>query len=381
MKSFFTLFPSLSFLVQMSLSQAGASPVVGVPYCMNPPYLPGEILRCDTCEDREGSESDSMFELNCDPFILNSGFRYFSSAPEFQTHTVGPGCTPCGTGSSQKSDLPSLELNRFYNIRGNDTPFLSFGFATGLEHYDVSLRFLANQSPIVYHPSGKADDDRVGRFDASRGGWRDNSNQGPGFYAIQLFTLAGTPITADADRNLAHTATILHHDGSTTHFEVFWKQSGEAWARPIAFMDRHGNAIEITYSDPHFDTVTNPVLDVASYFKKDKIKDAYGREASLSYQQVSGRNVVNKIIFPNGEEITYEYGSFHSIGNPMVKKATHPDGSESTFTSAIIAPANLVELTVSDVHAGLGNRQKKLLFSRGSGINEAGQTISTAYFN
>jgi RHS repeat-associated protein len=141
-------------------------------------------------------------------------------------------------------------------------------------------------------------------------------------------------------------------------------------------MDRHGNAIQISYTAAHFDTVTSPVLDVAPYFKKLKIRDAYSREATLSYILSSGRNVVNKITFPNGQEINYQYGSLGSIGNPMVKKVIHPDGAESTYSHADLNTSLLTVLTVKDVHADLGSRRKSLYFTKGTGKNSAGQTVT-----
>jgi YD repeat-containing protein len=370
-------FPNLSFLTLALLSTTAlvaqstlpnANEATAIADCLNPGATIGDGV-CPSCENKEEFETDQSCR------ILNSIFNYYGWANEFKTPSTS-GCAPCGGGGAANGTLPSLELNRFYHIRGNDNPFLSFGFATGLQQYDVSLRLLNGNDAISYYTFDKAEEDRVARFDSSRSLWAENGRRGPGFYAIQLYTIAGVPITNKANRNLAHTAIMLQHDGSSTHFEIFWKTNAEAWARPVAFMDRHGNAIEITYTAAHFDTVTNPVLDVAPYFKKLKIRDAYSREATFSYILTSGKNVVNKITFPNGQEINYQYGSLGSIGNPMVKKVIHPDGAESTYSHADLNTSLLTVLTVKDVHADLGSRRKTLYFTKGTGKNSAGQTVT-----
>jgi hypothetical protein len=366
--------PSLAALLLLSVAAVAQTPqpdpgqTTAIPDCLNPGDTTG--YQCGPCGCK------SQYEQNYNSLILNSIISYYGWANEFKTPAVAPGCAPCGAGSGTNGTLPSLELTRFYHIRGNDVPYLSFGFATGLEHYDVSLRLLAGQDAIICHSMKKADEDRSTRFDASRGVWAERTRRGPGFYGIQLYTFAGTPITTAANRSLAHTAILLNHDGSSTHFQIFWKSNGDGWARPVAFMDRHGNAIEVTYTDAHFDTVTSPVLDAAPYFKKHKIRDAYSREATFTYIQTSGRNVVSKIIFPNGEEITYQYGSLGSIGNPMVKKVIHPDGAETTYSHADLNTSFLTVLTVKDVHADLGSRRKTLYFTKGYGINGSGQQVT-----
>jgi RHS repeat-associated protein len=357
---------SATALVAQS-SQPDPNQTTAINDCLNPGDTTGYL--CDDCR------CQNSLEHNYNSLILNSILNYYGWANEFKTPSAS-GCAPCGGGGATNGTLPSLELNRFYHIRGNDVPFLSFGFATGLQKYDVSLRLLNGNDAITYHAFDKAEEDRVARHDASRSLWAENGRRGPGFFAIQLYTFAGVPITTKANRNLAHTATMLQHDGSSTHFQIFWKTNAEAWARPVAFMDRHGNAIEITYTAAHFNTVTNPVLDVAPYFKKHKIRDAYSREATFSYILTSGKNVVNKITFPNGKEINYQYGSLGSIGNPMVKKVIHPDGSESTYSHADLTTSHLTVLTVRDVHADLGSRRKTLYFTRGTGINSSGQTVT-----
>ena len=88
--------------------------------CLNPGATTGYCGSCECPDDPEYSPSS---------LILNSILNYYGWANEFKTPSAS-GCAPCGGAGATNGTLPSLELNRFYHIRGNDIPFLSFGFGT-----------------------------------------------------------------------------------------------------------------------------------------------------------------------------------------------------------------------------------------------------------
>lgn len=287
------------------------------PACENddgtPPCGGGE------CEDEE--ESDQSGE--CTPagsVVKNGSFRYHMWATDFSfSSSLVGGCSPCGSSASSASTLPSLELKRA-TVIGNDYFFNSFGDRTGFTKYDKTFWLHKSKGRFRYFDPGDTTmhNNRLS-FDSTTSAWKETSEAGKNHAGITLYDSSNNIITTGGDRGDAHTAILLHHDGSTEHYEIAWTTSNWGYARLVALMDRNGNKETLTYelAQPALPTDTIAHSDRADFFQKKDITDAYGRTASITSVYQLDQWVISQIDLPNGETLSYTYGDMGSLGNPV----------------------------------------------------------------
>lgn len=319
-------------------------------------------------------------ELGCitvkraNSIIVGGALRYFTWSDDYKNATSSSGCSPCGGSSGNDgSGLPALDITRFFEPESYTREHLTFGSMHGMKKYDQRLQFTAGHSAVTFDDYGGISSKRAMEFNPAQQCWRErNDRKDRGVASLHLFDAAGLPIITSATRNNAHTAILLSFDGSTVHYQVMWDANGNGIARPIAFLDRHGNAIEIEYTDaqPAFGT---PALDgFRPYFRKSVMRDAHGREAQFTYQTLFGKQVCTKIDLPNGEEINYKY-----ISGASLSKVIHADGTESIWERTFNATTKLDEYTFIDAKSDPGHRRKRVYLQSGQGFTVNGGITST----
>jgi YD repeat-containing protein len=350
-----------------ALGQSGqpTDEITGVSGCLN------EALDStpDDCEELESLLTNGSL-------LIPSGLRYHTWSHDYVSHAGIAGCLPCGSGGGAGGTrLPELQFIRHTNPVSYSRPHLAFGEMMGLKTYDQSLRLERNKSHVTFDNFGAMNAKITTDFNPGLQAWTTIWRRDRGIAAIHLFDPAGLPITLKADRDRAHTAAVMRHDGTSSHFEIFWNGNGDGWGRLVALLDRHGNAIEIEYSEAHFDTTLNPIAAPAIYHRRSLIRDAYGREAHFTYQVIHGRHVVTRIDLPNGEHLSYAYGST-ALGKPMVQGVTHPDGSQSSWSVVDNSATKLIEVTIHDSKADPGHRRKKIFLTKNQGFAPGGGTMT-----
>ena len=308
--------------------------------------------------------------------ILPGGLRYHTWSHDYISHADAAACQPCGGSGVSAGRLPELRITRYTEPLSYTRDHLAFGVLSGLKTYDQSLRLERNKSHVTFDNFGEWNAKITTDFNPGLQAWTTIWRIDQGIAAIHLFNADGQPITLKADRDTAHTAVVMRYDGTSSHFEIFWNANGDGWGRLVALLDRHGNAIEIEYIDPHFDTLLDPIGNPRDYFRKSLIRDAYGREAEFTYQLISTRHVVTRIDLPNGEHITYAYGG-SPIGSPVIQTATHADGSESSWSVVNNTDTKTTEVTIYDAKADAGHRRKKVFLTQNSSFAPGGGTMTT----
>ncbi|MFT5632428.1 MAG: RHS repeat-associated protein, partial [Rubritalea sp.] len=327
------------------------------------------VVRCGPCE------TGCYAIKNYPSIIMNGGMRYYTWSYDYKSRTDPSGCSPCGgvQSGSAGARLPELEITRFFEPISWGREHLTFGKNHGLKKYDQRLYFTSGHTAINFEDYGGLHSKRGLQFNTARQCWID-AGRDQGIASLHLFDDAGLPIITGATRDNAHTGIILNYDGSAVHFEILWDANGKGVARPSTFLDRHGNAVEIEYVDPHPVFGTPATENFRPYFRKTVIRDASGREAQFTYQKLFHRYVTTNIDLPNGGSITYDY-SWN--GGVQLDKVTHADSTESLWGLVKNNTTKLDEFTIFDAKSDPGHRRKRIYFSQGQGFAPGGGTIST----
>jgi YD repeat-containing protein len=320
--------------------------------------------KCGTCP----SENNSTGE------IQSGGMRVQTSSDDYSPAS-GSSCSSCSGGSGGSDSLPSLTLSRHSEPLSYSREHLTFGSEQGLKGFDQCLIFNKSQTAIEFTDYGSIHSKRSLSFNPTQLCWTEAGiNRDQGVAAIYLFNAAGLPIITAATRDTAHTAILLNFDGSSVHFEILWDANLTGLARSTAFLDRHGNAIEIEYVDAHPAFGTPAIENFRPYFRKSLMRDAYGRVAHFTYEKLFQRYVTTRIDLPNGAQVNYHY-SYN--GGVKLDKVTHADGTESFWFKYVNTVTKLDEYTIFDAKAAPGQRRKRFYFSQDKGFAPGGGLIST----
>jgi len=315
--------------------------------------------------------------------ILNGSLEYIDHSVDFKIANNTSGCSSCAA-NADVGGLASIHVTRLMRPRFNvfRMGFLngSFGNSNYWKDYDKGL-LIEPSGQIALINADRHDVNIKGTYNAARGGWVDQAQER--FVVIKLYDNAGVEVSL-ANKTSATSAILLNHDGTTEHYEVYfsngwWNNAG--YGRLSALMDRNGNATEIEYEipldpdglvgDPGDSAWTLYVKDRAMW-KKSKITDAYGRQILVTNSLVWPRFFVTKLVLPNGEELTYEYGDLDGYAPFTLKKVNHPDGSASTWTTTKYDDNGTVALRQVDSSADATNRNRTFLFSQNFGFDPDG---------
>jgi hypothetical protein len=307
---------------------------------------------------------------------MNGGLRYLSSSHDYKSRVDPAGCAPCGgvQSGTPGARLPELEFTRIFEPLSYGREHLTFGAVHGIKTYDQRLSFTAGHTAVEADDYGDLIAKRGLNFNPSLQCWTEsNGNRDQGMAAVHLFNAAGLPITTAAARDTAHTAVRLNYDGSTVHFEILWDANGRGIGRPVAFLDRHGNAIEIEYVDAQPVFGTPATENFLPFFRKTLMRDAYGRVTNFTYTKLWHKYVATRIDLPNGAHITYNY---IWNGGVMLDKITHADGTQSLWEKLVNTATKLDEYTFIDAKADPNSRRNRIYFSQGQAFAPGGGTMS-----
>ncbi|MFC4995056.1 RHS repeat-associated core domain-containing protein [Rubritalea tangerina] len=373
---------SKKHLKPLSLGQAlGMGLALTTPVAFAAPEV-GSASGDTTCTNGKGTPYCGPCEEDCTEggstytgsFVSNGDYDYHMSSNDFSFNDAASSCGSCGaTPLGGTGSLPTLDINRYTRVRSHDNAG-SFGLRSGFENYDRSLWLRRNKSFLKRQDVGTSEKLGQMHYDASRQAWVDLQAVGKHVFGVFLYDASGVLITSGTNRDQAQSAILMHHDGSSEHYEIIWKSNGEGHGRLVTLMDRNGNATTIDYA------VAQPlgaVADLEQYKRKSTITDAYGRSAQITTIEQAGQWVISRIDFPNGEHATYEYADMGDLGNPVLSKVNHPNGGQTTWTVGALAGPNLLELSVVEPNARPGSRQKKLYFTQKTGFDYAGNAVTT----
>jgi YD repeat-containing protein len=343
--------------------------------CFNTELLISCYRKCDESTNWKWATSCEATYIGS--LIMTGGMRYQTSSFDYQSPNTPSGCSPCGgvQSSTSGSGLPSLEITRNFEPLSYGREHLTFGSVHGMSNYDQRLVFTPGHTAVVADDYGNIVAKRSLNFNPLLQCWTEgNAGADQGMASIHLFNAAGIPIITAATRDTAHTAVRMNYDGSSVHFEVLWDANGRGIARPVAFLDRRGNAIELEYIDAHPTYGTPAIENFRPYFRKSVMRDAHGLEAHFTYTKLWHKYVATRIDLPNGGHITYDY---IWNGGAQLEKVTHADGAISLWDRKVNTVTKLDEYTFIDAKSDSGHRRKRVYFTQGQGFAPGGGVIST----
>lgn len=364
----------------------------GLTGCKNDGFT--EEQTCKTCgEEKSPGESEANESANSDKKCSENGIvvapaggsnttvhngrsELHQSSKDFVLPSTSPGCGSCGTGTGIGNGLASVKINRHFQSRFT-VENSSFGRASGLAGYDVSLKWKKGHMLSVvndYNEAGSMMSKKQMNWANDTQTWRPIGAARTA-YGLTLFDSTGNPITAAASRDLAHTGVLLEANGTSTHFEFISRSDNTVFARPVAFGDRNGNLTTVEYIDAQPAFGTN-VATISEYFRRTKITDPYGRELLFEYQLQGSTYLVSKITHPDSQFTTYNYTNLSFYGK-VLSSVNHPDGSTSTETWTRNTNTGFWKAELFNATAPAGDRVVKAFISGNSGKLSNGTTVST----
>ncbi len=275
--------------------------VDGLTGCKNDGFTPEKKCKSGCGEEKSPGESaaneDAKSEEKCDDnekaqspvggsgaSVDNGRLELHVPTADFSLPSSTPGCGSCGGNTGTGNGLASVKVVRHLQSRFT-VENSSFGRASGLAGYDVSLSWKKGWMLSVvnnYNEAGSIMPSKGLSWANDTQTWRPTGAARTA-YGLTLFDATGNPITALANRDLAHTGVLLEADGKSTHFQFICRSDNTVYGRPVAFADRNGNLVTVQYVTPHpaFGTT---VSTISEYFRRTRITDPYGRELLFEYQ-------------------------------------------------------------------------------------------------
>lgn len=382
------LFTFASFALLFS-PLAHSENVDGLTSCKNDGHTPDE--RCKLCdEEKSPGESEAnasaKAEELCDEntpaetrdgsFVHSGRLDFHTWSDDFKSSKGSSGCGPCGSVDFAGSSLHSVNVKRYLRSRLDGNENSSFGRASALAGYDVSIRWKENhlESILNFFEAGSINPEKQCNWANDTLSWRP-INTARASYGITLFDASGSPLTAFANRELAHTGVMLEADGSSIHFEFIRRTDNMVYGRPIAFADRNGNLTTVQYinAQPSYGTL---IPTISEYFRRTKITDPHGRELNFEYQLQGSSYLVSKITHPDGQFTTYNYSTLSFYGK-VISSVNHPDSSVSTETWSLNTTTGFWETTLFNAAASVGHRKSKVWITHNSGRASNGSTVAT----
>ncbi|MFN4874812.1 MAG: RHS repeat-associated core domain-containing protein [Akkermansiaceae bacterium] len=366
------------FSFAQDIYQFDLSNIASVPNCANEGNMGDDS--CKTCGTK-GNAKQTSGGLSCGYSVINNiTFGYATFSKDYIAPQSPSACQSCGDTSaiSGRSRLPEFQILRYRNPSAYPANCSSFGEDSGLMEYDVNLTFDANQPFVMLYQNGYLTNKYRLDFDVSRGAWADRYPLGESWFGLYLFDSTGAPITSSANRNQAHSGSLVNQDGSSKHFEIIWHTNGSAHGRVTALMDRYGNAIDIAHVTAQPATPLIKVSDFLPYYKIFTITDAHNRQASFQYHApYQGRQLVSIITLPNGQQIKYFYASLPDLGNRVLNRIEHPDGAVSTWASSILTSALLTKCDIYEAKDDPTKRRKTTYLSKNTGYDTSGNVVTS----
>ena len=243
-------------------------------------------------ESNQGEDGNEATSCAVDPsatagnsLIANGNLTYHKYIDDYVQPSGSSSCGSCVTSAGGASDLPSLRIRRQFRSRVDYAGRTgSLGRNAGLADYERHLLFPSGTYGVSYGNVARILQGRGMWYGAGRQAWVTN-NRDKGFFGLFLYNNQGVLITDKTQRDSAHSAVLMHHDGSSEHFEVIWDRHGKGEGRLVALADRNGNSVNIDYVKPQ---PTWKVWWFGEFFRIKSITDAHNR--CLLYTSPSPRD-------------------------------------------------------------------------------------------
>jgi RHS repeat-associated protein len=347
-----------------------------------------QINQCETCPAGTTEKGKSWIDV--------LGFCYYHDAVDWAVPSLPgakPGCASCGAGAAGTSvgDLERLAIGRIHRPR-DFWIWSSFGPGIFLDRYDAKLHLVrdgyGNQTNVwVFDPRSMThweaifERNAVDGDYAADGVFHDNLHQ---FADVRIYDATGalTPDFATAAQ-----AVLTANDGHVYTFEVIdTVEVGDPDrdARLVSIADRNGNTTVLTYAYPASASDDDLGFDRTRLWQIATITDPYGVTATVSYHadRVFGWWGIERIGFPDGTEVRYEYSDNTWTYGLALAKIYHADGTVSTITNTIDSETQSLVQHFDDNAAGQGHIRKDVylaLFSYelpdGSVVSQPGHLL------
>ena len=306
-----------------------------------------ELNSDGTCDEEDGYKKQSKGGS----LIDNLSMSHIHFGVDYKVELKTEGCAPCGAKSS-RSSVPVVGFMRYHRMR-NVTEHSSFGPGI-FSNWDVSLKlftqvengetvnyidFFAPQKTFAYRLSHNSELDPNGTF---------YDNTFASISDLKLFDQEDNQVSSIED---AHIAVLTTKSKITVIFEVFSLIDGTRAGRLISIVDLKGYSLDISYAY----SVNAELVDPTEKYQMAIISDPQGRKIMVDYneQKKNDKWVISKITLPNSSEITYSYGADVT---GRLESVNYPDGTQSTFSSTVIAEG---ETVISYFEAGEKGIERK----------------------
>jgi RHS repeat-associated protein len=340
----------------------------------------------EVCAGDKSAPKTHLGECKSSYSIIGSALRFRHTAHDYRLSAqTGGGCAPCGqAGAAPGTPIADVGLTRVH-FRDTDIR-TSLGLRTGFT-WDIWLTcyapgLIASGHPtsvpgwqiMVSQPQSQpldflvlTDATGTGQFKPEQG----YSNRSLTFYAADGTV---TPLPTAA------TSAILRlWDGAEMEFEVYVETDAtQPIGRLTRYVDRNGNALTSTWKY----AVDDPAMTGSLRTKlaiRDRLTDAHGRSIGFTWdekQQYSGRWVCIRADLPDGNHVSYRYGTQANTNiqgtEVCLIGVDHPDGSVSTFDAVADPTVPGLRWTVDDPAADSAHsRRKTVWLSQSTWINPA----------
>lgn len=351
----------------------------------------GESPEDDCGEGGDASDCENSFADMVSRTYMHYGFDYRIQAPDGST------CRDCGGMARDLYGLPMLQITRIHKQRmiadlERKSPFgpgVGLNYTVAMQHLDTGAtptRPATQQLRVFDFASRSPSSYTLTDYQLAPDGTLDpNDNVFPGENATvkhaELLDAAGVLLPVSQGIEDAVTVAVTFWDGRKWIFEVIDIEAGtgtDYWCRLVRREDRNGNAIKIDYEFVRDAADTALGSDRYQLFKIDKITDAYGNEADLTYHGSkvgSGGTsywAVDRIDLPNGSHLRYDYDG--SKGH-LTEVLQYEDATAtnlvltSTFSYSIAPGGNAKVLSIDDPAAGGTHRRKDVHFTTDQPMN------------
>jgi RHS repeat-associated protein len=323
----------------------------------------------ETVPDAAGGEaSGAPRTVSCvGSRVDNLRWSFTQDSSDFASGPDGADCPSCGCGVIGKQ--PSLQIRRYHRPRLEP---LASSFGPGVfSNFDARVTFYklgidAHPNAVVFDP--ESDGQQTTLFERSAA---DSDSQDDGIfrdsetrvYRRLVLYNATTPSSSARVSSAAQAvlAVLEKHDGGAIWFELVGTQTGapdQIEGRPIAYLDRNGKKLTVTYQFARTATDATLGYDRTQLWKISKLTDVlHGHELTVAYERRSttGRWVVKTITsrLDDGTTRAYTYDYASSGGSvDLLSKVTYPDGDTSLFSKSFDAASQQWAISYDDVGSG-----------------------------
>ena len=298
------------------------------------------------------------------------------------------GCSSGGVSAPEIGRLQSLQISRIHRPAFRSV-HASFGGGV-FSNFDLQLRLEPGAVPeenVIALFDPKQDIERIAFFELSEtdgdavvdGLYHDANGQSA--KSLELLDASGE---LTSDMSAAVSARLTKQTGTVLTFDIVDvpDETPEVrFGRYTGLADRNGNAMTVSYAYARDAGAGDPSFDGDLLWQIDTVTDMYGVSASFAYgaDKVNDAFAVSEIQSPTGGTIRYSYDTAKPGGGlvgPALSRVDYPDGSASTFDTAVDPETQLLVVSFDDKAAASGSVRKDVYLTLSEYVDESGETVS-----